>query len=60
MLRRGITEAREDRDDKARKITILETKVQRLKKSIEAGRLERGSASDEVGRLRSLLEKEKR
>lgn len=60
MLRRGITEAREERDEKERKITILDTKVQRLKKSIESGRIEKGSASEELEKLKKILADERR
>ncbi|CAK8680361.1 unnamed protein product [Clavelina lepadiformis] len=60
FLRRGITEAREERDDKDRRIAILESRIQRMKKNIEEGRTERGSVEVELERMRRIRNQERR
>nr|CAB3228131.1 coiled-coil domain-containing protein 102A-like [Phallusia mammillata] len=60
LLQRGLTEAREERDEKDRRIAVLESRVQRLKKNMEQGRTEQGSVQEELLHLRKLLNQERR
>lgn len=55
VLKRGLDEAREDRDEKERKIAVLQAKLERSKKNMVYGESEKGAIEEEVDRLKKLL-----
>lgn len=55
LLKSGLDEARRERDEKDRKIAVLQARLERTKKNLVMGESEKGAVEEEMDRLNKLL-----
>ena len=54
-MKTGLEEARQERDEKERKIAVLQARMERMKKNLVTGESEKGAVEEEMDRLNKLL-----